>query len=93
MKIGVLGAGGIARSMSATLRGMRANGEDVELWSVGSRDAGKAEQFARREGFQKAFGSYSDMLDDPELDLVYIATPHALHAEQMNSSARKRCVR
>ena len=83
MKIGILGAGGIARSMSSTLRGMRANGEDVELWSVGSRDAGKAEQFARREGFQKAFGSYSDMLDDPELDLVYIATPHALHAEQM----------
>ena len=83
MKIGVLGAGGIARSMSATLRGMRANGEDVELWSVGSRDIRKAEQFAKREGFQKACGSYSDMLEDPDLDLVYIATPHALHAEQM----------
>ena len=83
MKIGVLGAGGIARSMSSTLRGMRANGEDVELWSVGSRDIRKAEQFAKREGFQKACGSYSDMLEDPDLDLVYIATPHALHAEQM----------
>ncbi|MBQ6563907.1 MAG: Gfo/Idh/MocA family oxidoreductase [Clostridiales bacterium] len=83
MRIGILGAGNIARSMSATLRGMRANGENVELWSVGSRDAVRAEEFAKREGFQKSFGSYRDMLDDPMLDLVYIATPHALHAEQM----------
>lgn len=83
MKIGILGAGNIARSMSATLRGMRANGEDVELWSVGSRDAAKADAFAKREGFQNSYGNYIEMLEDPLLDLVYIATPHAMHAEQM----------
>ena len=83
MKIGILGAGGIARSMCATIRGMKAAGRPVELYAVASRDTGKAERFAREQGVERAYGSYEAMLADPAVELVYIATPHSHHAEQM----------
>lgn len=87
MKIGILGAGGIARSMCATLRGMKAAGRPVELYAVASRDIDKAIRFAREQGVKRAYGSYEDMLADPAVDLVYVATPHSHHAEQM-----KQCI-
>lgn len=87
MKIGILGAGGIARSMCATLRGMKAAGRPVELYAVASRDIDKAICFARDQGVKRAYGSYEDMLADPAVELVYVATPHSHHAEQM-----KQCI-
>lgn len=83
MRVGLLGAGNIAGTMAATLRGMKASGEDVELYAVASRSQDKAEAFAREQGVQKAFGSYADMLKDDKVDLVYVATPHSHHAEHM----------
>lgn len=83
MRVGLLGAGNIAGTMAATLRGMKAGGEDVELYAVASRSQDKAEAFAREQGVQKAFGSYVDMLKDDKVDLVYVATPHSHHAEHM----------
>ena len=83
MRVGLLGAGNIAGTMAATLRGMKAGGEDVELYAVASRSQDKAEAFAREQGVQKAFGSYADMLKDDKVDLVYVATPHSHHAEHM----------
>lgn len=85
--VGILGAGVIARTMAKTLRGMQAQGEQVCLYAVASRDLGKAEAFAREESVLNAYGSYEDMLRDEKVDLVYVATPHALHAEQM-----KKCI-
>ena len=87
MKIGILGAGGIARSMCATLRGMKAAGRPVELYAVASRDIDKAVRFAREQGVKRAYGSYEAMLADPAVELVYVATPHSHHAEQM-----KQCI-
>lgn len=87
MKIGILGAGGIARSMCATLRGMKAAGRPVELYAVASRDIDKAIRFAREQGVKRAYGSYEDMLADPAVELVYVATPHSHRAEQM-----KQCI-
>ena len=83
MKIGILGAGGIARTMCATIRGMKAAGRPVELYAVASRDIDKAVCFAREQGVKRAYGSYEEMLSDPAVELVYIATPHSHHAEQM----------
>ena len=83
MKIAILGAGMIARTMAKTLRGMKARGQDVELYAVAARDLQRAEQFAREEGFLHAYGSYEDMLKDGNVELVYIATPHSHHAEHM----------
>ena len=83
MKIAILGAGGIARAMCATTRGMKEAGRPVELYAVASRDIDKAIRFAREQGVRRAYGSYEDMLADPAVELVYIATPHSHHAEQM----------
>lgn len=75
LKIGILGAGGIASAMAATIAGMdRACNE-----AVASRDPGKAREFADKWNVNKAYGSYEEMLNDPEVELVYIATPHSHH--------------
>ena len=83
MNVAILGAGSIARSMCKTIRGMKEQGRPVELYAVASRSQEKAEAFAEAEGVQKAYGSYEEMLADPEVHLVYIATPHSHHAEQL----------
>ena len=83
MNIAILGAGNIAGSMAKTLRGMKAAGQDVELYAVASRDLAKAQAFAEREGVLHAYGSYEEMLQDDGVELVYVATPHSHHAEHM----------
>lgn len=83
MNVAIIGAGNIAVTMARTLQGMKAGGEDVELYAIASRNQDKADVFAREQGFRKAYGSYEDMLKDDGVDLVYIATPHSHHAEQM----------
>lgn len=83
MKVAVLGAGSIARSMAKTLRGMKANGRPVELYAVASRDLARARAFAEAEGFERAYGSYEQMVKVDAVDLVYVATPHSLHAQHM----------
>lgn len=77
MKIGILGAGNIAENMANTLNGM----EDAEFYAIGSRSQEKAEQFAKKFGAEKAYGSYEELVRDPEVELVYIATPHSHHYE------------
>ncbi len=80
MKLGILGAGQIAGVMARTVRMLNQNGHpEVELYAVGARDLSRARAFANANGVQKAFGSYEEMLSDPALDLVYIATPHSHH--------------
>lgn len=81
--IAILGAGDIARKMAATIRGMKQRGDAVELYAIASRGLEKAQAFAKEHGVLNAYGSYEEMLNDPAVDLVYIATPHAFHAEQM----------
>lgn len=79
MKIGVLGAGNISWM---TAPAMVAE-PDVECWAVASRSIEKAERFAKSFGFRKVYGSYEEMLNDPEVELVYVATPHSHHYEHM----------
>lgn len=77
MKIGILGAGNIARNMANTLNAM----DDAQFYAVGSRSMEKAEKFAKEYGAKKAYGSYEDLVSDPEVELVYVATPHSHHFE------------
>ena len=80
MKIGILGAGGIARAMCATIRGMKDAGRPVELYAVASRDIDKAIRFAREQGVRRAFGSYEDMLADPAVELIHSVAAQLLLA-------------
>ena len=79
MKIGILGAGHIAGTLAATMVQL----PEVELYAVASRDAARAGAFAERFSIEHAYGSYEEMLADPALELVYIATPHSHHYEHM----------
>ncbi|MCR5735419.1 MAG: Gfo/Idh/MocA family oxidoreductase [Lachnospiraceae bacterium] len=79
MKIGILGAGNIATTMATTLQSVK----DAECYAVAARDIKRAQDFANKYGFEKAYGSYADMLSDPYVHLVYIATPHSHHYEHI----------
>ncbi len=72
---GILGPGGIAAQFAADL----AHTGGAELAAVGSRSAASAAAFAERFGFARAHGSYAELAADPEVDVVYVATPHAFH--------------
>ncbi len=77
MKIGIIGAGWIADKMAETLTGL----DNSMKYAIAARDLGRAQEFARHWGFEKAYGSYKEMVEDPEVDLVYVATPHSHHFE------------
>ena len=74
-KLGIIGAGWIADKMAETVTGL----PDVEKFAIASRSIDKARSFAANWGFTKAYGSYKELVDDPDVDLVYIATPHSHH--------------
>jgi 1,5-anhydro-D-fructose reductase (1,5-anhydro-D-mannitol-forming) len=82
---GIVGLGRIASSQIAPAI---AAAENSTLVSVVSRDRKRAEEFARAHGAATAFDDYPKMLADPEVEAVYIATPNALHAEQVIAAAR-----
>ena len=77
MKIGILGAGLIARKMAATVNGM----DGVILGAVASRDEAKAKAFAEEFTAEKYYGSYEELAADEDIDLIYVATPHSHHYE------------
>ena len=56
--------------------------ENAELYAVGSRDIRRAERFAHEHGFRKFYGTYEELAADPEVDVVYIASPHSHHRDQ-----------
>jgi len=53
----------------------------VKRYVLASRDASTAASYAKKYKFQKSFGSYHALLDDPEVDFVYISTPNGQHYE------------
>ncbi|WP_302576776.1 Gfo/Idh/MocA family protein [Phocaeicola barnesiae] len=75
LKVGILGVGHIAQKMATTLMGMK----EAELYAVAARELSRAEQFADEFHAQKAYGNYEALADDPDIDLIYIATPHSHH--------------
>lgn len=77
MKVGILAAGGIAKTMARTLNDLKH--PEIELYAVGSRSQERADAFAQEFGVPKAYGSYEALVADPEVDLIYIASPHSEH--------------
>ncbi|MCI1890180.1 MAG: Gfo/Idh/MocA family oxidoreductase, partial [Bifidobacterium crudilactis] len=85
VNVAILGAGGIANTMARTLLAMKSDERYrglINPYAVAARDGERARGFAERYGFPVSYGSYEDMVADPDVDLVYIATPHSMHAEQ-----------
>ncbi len=72
---GIIATGGIARKFADDFKRVK-NGE---LIAVGSRSLTRAKKFAKRFNIEKFYGSYLELVNDPDVDAVYIATPHHLH--------------
>lgn len=79
-RVGILGTGWIAEKMAITINGMTPD-KNIAAYAVASRTLDKAKSFASQWKFNKAYGSYEDLVNDPQVDLVYIATPHSEHYE------------
>lgn len=79
MKVGILGAGNIAHTMAKTL--CQLNDQDIYLEAVGASDLHRSKEFAATYNITKAYGSYEELANDQDLDLVYIATIHPKHYE------------
>lgn len=85
VNVAILGAGQIAKKMAKTLNAMAQDERYATLihpYGIAARSLDRAQAFAREHNLEHAFGSYDEMLKDPNIDLVYIATPHSLHAQQ-----------
>jgi predicted dehydrogenase len=55
--------------------------DEVEVVAVASRDAERAAGYAAEHGIERSFGSYDELLADPELDAVYISLPNSMHVD------------
>ena len=75
LRVGIIGTGWIAEKAAITLNGLTV----CEAYAVGSRSQEKAEAFAQKWNIGKAYGSYSELIADPDVDLVYVGTPHSHH--------------
>ncbi|GMR69725.1 Gfo/Idh/MocA family oxidoreductase [Aerococcus viridans] len=77
IKWGIIGAGNIANRFADSLEEVT----DGELYAVANRTIEKAEAFKANHPCEKAYGSYQELLDDDQVDAVYIALPHKYHLE------------
>ncbi len=80
LNFALLGAGHISGKMARTLDYLR---DEVRPYAVASRDLARAEALCAEWKFDRAYGSYAEMLADPAVDVVYIGTPNSCHFQQM----------
>ena len=84
LHMAILGAGRIAATMAETINCMNQVGNHaVSLYAVAARDLERAQQFADTNGVERAYGSYEEMLQDQQVQLVYVATPHSHHYQHV----------
>ncbi len=79
----VLGTGVIANEMAAALK---KNGRNIS--AVGNRTQAKAVAFAEKYGIEKVYDDFHEMFTDPDIDVIYITTPHNTHIEFMKQAIR-----
>ncbi len=75
----ILGCGKIARKFSSDLKLL----PNARLYAAAARDLARAREFAAEFGYEKAYGSYEEMVADPAVDVVYVATPHSHHHDHV----------
>jgi len=72
---GIMGTGGIAKAFAEALK----QSNDAKLLAIGSRTKQSAEDFGVALGIPRRYGSYEEIAADPDIDIMYIATPHPFH--------------
>ncbi len=86
IKWGILGTANIARW--ATIPGIK-QADNAELYAIAGRNPDKAQSFKAEYGFEKAYGSYDELLDDPEVQAVYIPLPNDIHIKWVTEALKK----
>jgi len=76
---GILGAGNISNTFAKAVLTL----PNAELVAVAARNLDSAKEFAKKYDVPKAYGAYLEMVEDSEIDAIYIATPHSHHHEHM----------
>jgi len=84
LKMGIMGTANVSRSFIEVLKGS----STIKITAVASRNLEKAKSFAEEFGIEKAYPSYQELLDDPQLDAVYIPLPNSMHAEWVIKAAK-----
>jgi len=84
IKWGILGPGWIAGQFTRDLK----HAKGAEAVAVGSRTKEKAEAFAKEHGIARAYGSYEELVQDAEVDIIYVATPHPAHKDSVMTCLR-----
>ena len=84
LRFGIIGTGFIANRCASTFPVL---GDDAVLSAVASRSGEKAAEFAAKYQIPRSYGSYEELADDPEIDVVYIGTPHNFHLENIRMCA------
>ncbi len=77
LRWGVIGTGGIASAFTRDVQTL----PDADIVAVGSRSQASADRFGDDHGIERRHPSYEALAADPEVDAVYVATPHPLHAQ------------
>src|SRR6187200_293299 len=77
VKWGILSTADINRKLLAGA----AESDDVDVVAVGSRDLTRAQEFAATWGIERAYGTYEELLADPDVQAVYIPLPNTMHSE------------
>ena len=75
---GILAPGRIARKFATEIQHL----ENARVFAVGSTNSERAKDFAAEFGARHWYNNYADLVADPDVDIIYIASPHAFHAEQ-----------
>ena len=83
LNLGILAAGGIARKMAKTITSVDCG---VRPYAVAARDGARAAAFAKEFGFETSYEGYGALLADPAVDVVYVATTHNFHKENVRAA-------
>lgn len=84
IKWGILGTGLIASTFARDLN----FAGNTEKTAVGSRTKESAAKFAEEHGVSRAYGSYEELVQDPDVDAIYVATPHPFHKDNVLACLR-----
>ena len=87
VKWGILGTANIARW--GTIPGMK-KANNCELYAIAGRSLEKANKYMSEFGFEKAYGSYEELLDDKEVEAVYIPLPNDIHIKWVKEALKKK---
>ncbi len=82
VKWGIVSAGNIANTFASDIRHV----PNAHVHAVAARDRTAAAAFAEKHGIANAYQGYDELYADPEIDAIYVATPHTLHFEHSSAA-------